>query len=61
MTVVTGERFVPLYGAMEAEGDEATGPTRPVQRGARPSRLCPMVPGPDGGLIVDWDAGIISR
>ena len=49
MTVVAGERYFPLYGAMESEGDEATGPAvPPPQRCARPNRLCPIVPGPDG-------------
>lgn len=61
MTVVAGERFFPMYGAMESEGDEPTGPVPPAKRGARPSRLCPIVPGPDGGLIIDWDAGTISH
>ena len=58
MSVVAGERFFPVYGAMEAEGDETTRPVPPAQQVARPSRLCPIVSGPDGHLIIDWDAGI---
>lgn len=59
MTVVAGERFFPLYGAAEAEVDMTTGPVPPAQREAPPRRLCPIVPGPDGRLIIDWYAGVV--
>lgn len=59
MTVVAGERFFPLYGANEAEGEGTTGPVPPAQREASTRRLCPIVPGPDGRLIIDWDAGTV--
>ena len=58
MTVVAGERFFLLYGDREAQDDETTTPVPPGQREAPPGRLCPIVPGPHGGLIIDWDAGI---
>jgi hypothetical protein len=58
MTVVAGERFFLLYGDTQAQDDETTRPVPPGQRGAPPGRLCPIVPGPHGGLIIDWDAGI---
>ena len=58
MTVVAGERFFLLYGDREAQDDETTTPVQTDQRGAPPGRLCPIVSGPHGGLIIDWDAGI---
>ena len=60
MTVVSGERFFLLYDAMDP-GDESTRAVPPRQARPWPGRLCPIVPDPDGGLIIDWDAGIISR
>jgi len=59
MTVVAGERLFPLYGATEAEGDKMTGPIPRALRKASPRRMCPIVPGPDGHLIIDWDAGTV--
>jgi len=61
MTVVAGERFFPLYGVPDAEDEETTEPVPPGQREVQPVRLCPIIPGPDGGLVIEWDAGIISR
>lgn len=61
MTVIVGERFFPLYGAMEADGDNTTPPVPLAQPTAHPRRLCPIVPGPHGRLIIDWDAGIVRR
>lgn len=60
-TVVAGERFFPLYCALVAEGEKATGPLPHRQPAAHARRLCPIVPGPNGGLIIDWDAGVFRR
>jgi hypothetical protein len=56
MSVIAGEQFFPLYGAVEVEGD-TTPESLPADRGRAPRRLCPVLPGPDGRLIIDWHAG----
>ncbi len=55
MTVVAGERFFPLYGAAKVDPGE-TAAASTTERRQWQCRLCPILPGPDGSLIVDWHA-----
>lgn len=54
MTVIVGERFFPLYDDPQPEDDTTV---VPAPHRTKPSRLCPIRPGPDGRLIIDWYAG----
>ena len=54
MTVIVGERFFPLYGDPRCEDDSTF---VPAPRRITPSRRCPIRPGPDGHLVIDWNAG----
>lgn len=60
MTVVTGERFFPMYDAVPAEGANTTGPGTDAKPKPHPHKLCPIVPGQHGGLIIDWDARVLA-
>jgi hypothetical protein len=58
MNVIVGERFFPLYGAAALSGPNSV-PASPGRRTARPRRLCPVLHGPDGRLVIDWHAGTV--
>ena len=54
--VVPGSEHFPVYdrGPWDATTALAVGGPR-----SRP-RLCPVVTGPDGRVVIDWDAGVVT-
>lgn len=59
MTVIAGERFFPLYGTATLSGGITHDLTPLTRRRAQPRRLCPVLVGPNGLLVIDWHAGTL--